>query len=369
MAQEEEVLNLAVVVHSAEQYLALGEALFRAAGATPANARRVTESLVSSSLSGHDSHGVIRFVQYTKAIEDGQIDPKGQPKIIKETATSALVDGAWTFGQVGAEVATRIAVEKARSQGIALTALVKAQHIGRLGEYSEMAYEAGVIGMVFAGGFAGTAGTSTPGVAPYGGARGVFSTNPLSFGVPTGEMPPVMVDFATSAVAGGKISLARAKGEQLPPNSILDRDGNPTTDPEDYYAGGMMTTFGGHKGYGLAVVIELLGQAMTGSLDYQDGSGDPVYATAGSVFIAISPTLFVSEEAYKKQADAILRRIKAVPPRPGFDEVLTPGEPEQRARAGRSSEGISLPDGTWNSIRQLAGKYGVDLEAVMSRSR
>jgi LDH2 family malate/lactate/ureidoglycolate dehydrogenase len=360
---------LAVAVfHSVQQYLALGEALFRAAGASPENARRVTESLVSSSLSGHDSHGVIRYIQYVKAIEDGQIDPRGEPRILKETETSALVDGAWSFGQVGGEVATKIAVEKARRQGIALAALVRAHHIGRLGEYSEMAYEVGMIAMVFAGGFGGTAGTSTAGVAPYGGARGVFSTNPLSFGLPSGEMPPVMVDFATSAVAGGKISLARAKGEQLPPNSILDREGNPTTDPEDYYNGGMLTTFGGHKGYGLAVVIELLGQAMTGSLEHQDGGGDPVYSPAGSVFIAINPALFVSEEAYRTQADAILRKIKAIPPRPGFDEVLTPGEPEQRARASRSNEGISLPEGTWNSIAQLAGKYGVDVEAVLRGS-
>jgi LDH2 family malate/lactate/ureidoglycolate dehydrogenase len=358
-----------VVTYSAEQYLAVGEAIFRAAGASPENARRVTESLVSSSLSGHDSHGVIRFIQYVKAIEDGQIDPASRPTIIKETPASALIDGAWTFGQVGAEAATRVAIEKARSQGISLAALVRAHHIGRLGEYSEMACEEGMILMLFAGGFGGTAGTSTLGVAPFGGAKGVFSTNPLSFGVPSGEMPPVMVDFATSAVAGGKISLARAKGEHLPPDSILDKHGNPTTDPEEYFDGGMMTTFGGHKGYGLAVVIEVLGQALTGALEYQDGGGDPVYAPAGSLFIAINPALFVREDSYRTQADAILRKIKAVPPRPGFDEVLTPGEPEQRARATRSREGISLPDRSWESIRQLAEKYGVDLEAALDRVR
>lgn len=358
-----------MVHHKAELYLTLGEAILRAAGATPANARRVTESLVSASLSGHDSHGVIRLIQYVKAIEDGLIDPAGKPRIIREQPTSALVDGAWTFGQVGAEVMTRIAIEKAKHQGIAIAALVKSHHIGRLGEYAEMASDAGIIAMVLAGGFAGTAGTSGVGVAPFGGAKGVFSTNPLSIGLPSGGMPPVMVDFATSAVAGGKISLARAKGERLPPDSILDKDGNPTTNPEDYYNGGMMTTFGGHKGYGLAVAIELLGQAMTGALEYQDGNGDPVYATAGSVMVAISPTVFVSEAAYKTRVDSILSKIKAVPPRPGFAEVLTPGEPEQRARATRAREGISLPDSSWESVRQLALKYNVDLDAVLSQHR
>lgn len=122
-----------MVRHRAELFLALGEAIFLAAGATPANARRVTMSLVNASLSGHDSHGVIRVIQYVKAIEDGLIDPAGEPRIIREQPTSALVDGAWTFGQVGAEVMTRIAIEKAKNHGIAIAALVKSHHIGRLG--------------------------------------------------------------------------------------------------------------------------------------------------------------------------------------------------------------------------------------------
>lgn len=353
------------VVHSKEQYLALGEAIFRAAGASEGNATRLMESLVSSSLSGHDSHGVIRIIQYVKAIEDGQIDPVGTPRVIQETETSALIDGAWTFGQVGAEVATRTAIEKAGRHGIAIAGLVRSHHIGRLGEYSEMAYEAGMVALVTTGGIAGTGGTLGAGVAPFGGAKGVFSTNPISFGLPAGDMPPVLVDFATSAVAGGKVSLARAKGEQLPPDSILDKHGNPTTDPEDYYDGGMLMTFGGHKGYGLAVVIELLGQALTGSLRYADG-GDPVYAPAGSLFIVIDSGIFQPAEQYRQQADAILRRIKGIPPRPGFSEVLVPGEPEQRSRSRGAAAGISLPEGTWESIRQLAEKYGVDLDHFLS---
>lgn len=356
-----------MVVFAAQQYLALGQALFVAAGASEANAKRVTASLVSASLAGHDSHGVIRFVQYVKAIEAGHVRGGGRPRIVKESDCSALVDGDWTFGQVGAELCMKTAIEKSKQQGVALCGLVRSYHIGRLGEYSEMACDAGVIGMVAMGGFGGKDGRFMSGVAPYGGARASFSTNPISFGLPAGEMPPVMVDFATSSIAGGKISLARAKGETLPPNCILDCHGNPTIDPEDYCAGGAMLPFGGHKGYGLAVVIEILGQALTGSRDYATENPDEgVYAPAGAVCIAVNPGIFRPAGTYARDVDATINRIKDTPPAPGFDEVLLPGEPEQRSRARKMAEGISIPDSSWEATWHLAIEYGIDIDAMMT---
>jgi LDH2 family malate/lactate/ureidoglycolate dehydrogenase len=267
---------------------------------------------------------------------------------------------------VAAEFAMNLAVEKARLHGISLVGLVRSYHIGRLGEYSEMASEAGMIGLILAGGFGGTAGRGAA-VAPFGGAQPVFSTNPISFGVPAGEQPPVMVDFATSAVAGGKISLARAKGEQLPPNSILDSQGRPTTDPEKFYDGGMMLPFGGHKGYGLAVVVELLGQALTGSEVWVNNGpgGETTYAGAGSLFIAIDPTVFRAFEGFAAAADRTIERIKAVPPAPGFQEVLLPGEPERSNTAKRQAEGITLADSTWEATQKLAEKYNVDIDSLL----
>ncbi len=358
-----------MVTFPAARWTRIGCALFTAAGATESNAARVTAALVDSSLAGHDSHGVIRLVQYLKAIQEGQLDPAGQPRILKEMAGASLVDGAWTFGQVGAEICMKRAISQAKVQGIALSALIRAYHIGRLGEYSEMAHDAGMIGMVLAGGFGGAGASSMTGVAPFGGAAGALGTNPISFGVPAGERPPVMVDFATSAVAGGKIALARARGVSLPPGYILDREGRPSTNPEDFYAGGTLQPFGAHKGYGLSVVIELLGQALTGSdrCDEKKLGGAGAYTRAGSLFIAIDTGLFRPSEDFAAAADATIRRIKSVPPAPGFDEVLLPGEPEQRSKAKRSTEGISLPDSSWEILLQLAASYGVDLEGPAPR--
>lgn len=355
-----------MVTLSASQWRKIGNALFRAVGASETNSARVTDAIVDSSLTGHDSHGIIRIIQYTRAIEKGEIDGAAQPQVIRETACSSLVDGNWTFGQVGAEICMKKAISQARTMGIAISGLIRANHIGRLGEYAEMAHESGVIGMVFVGGFGGAGGAANSGVAPYGGSRPAFGTNPISIGLPAGEQPPVMIDFATSAVAGGKISLARAKGAQLPRGCILDKDGNPTTNPEDFYDGGVLTTFGGHKGYGLAVAIQLLGQALTGGDRFGNervlgGS----YRKTSSTFIAIDPGVFRPREEYEASADASLKRIKDVPPAPGFDEVLIPGEPERRLRKQRLAEGISLPDSSWKDLQELAAKYQVDLPAIV----
>lgn len=355
-----------MVVLRPEQWRRLGHDLFVAAGATESNATRVTESLVDSSLAGHDSHGVIRIIQYLQAIEAGQLDPAAEPQVVREAGRATLVDGRWTFGQVSAAICMMKAIEQARRQGVALAGLVNAYHIGRLGEYSEMAQNAGMVGMVLAGGFGGVGGSNGAGVAPFGGAAPAFGTNPISFGLPAGREPGAMVDFATSAVAGGKISLARAKGAQLPPNCILDKNGNPTTNPEDFYDGGMLMTFGGHKGYGLAVVSELLGQALTGGdLCTDEKLGGGVYTKSGSLFLALDPGIFRPVKDYAAVADATLRRIKAVPPAPGFSEVLLPGEPELRSRAQRKVEGISLPDNSWQTLRQQAARYRVDLAALL----
>ena len=355
-----------MVVFEAKQWQKITSALFMAAGATQANAERVAESLVDNNLAGHDSHGVIRIIQYLQAIEAGQLDPAGEPAVLHETPSSAMVDGKWTFGQVGAKIAMQKAIEMAKVQGIAISALVRAYHIGRLGEYSEMAHDVGMIAMVTVGGLGQGEVRTTGGVAPYGGARPALSTNPISFGFPAGSEPPVMSDFATSAVAAGKVKLARAKGEPLPPNCILDRDGKPSTDPEDYFNGGVLTTFGAHKGYALAVVVDILGQALTGADTCRnpEGKGSGAYMVAGSVFIAIDAGLFRPKEEYAATADAIIRRIKAIPPAVGFKEVLLPGEPEQRSKVQRLREGFGLPKKSWETIREQAARYNLNLDAL-----
>ncbi len=352
-----------MITLQAERWRAIGRALFIAAGATESNAARVAASLVDANLTGHDSHGVVRFTQYLQGIEAGQLLPAGQPRVIRETAVSSLVDGAWTFGQVGAELAMKRAIAKAKESGMAISALIHSDHIGRLGEYCDMGFEAGMIGIVTVGGFG--PGPATPrGVAPFGGARPVFGTNPIAFGFPGGVEPPVLADFATSTVAAGKVIMARAKGEQLPPGCLVDREGRPTTDPEDYYRGGSLVPVGGHKGSGLAMAVELLSQALTGGDAFHGETAEGIYSRGGALFISINPGLFRPVEDYAAAADATIRRVKAVPPAVGVDEVLVAGEPERRSKARRLVEGISVPDSTWGEIQKAGAKYGVDVLAL-----
>jgi uncharacterized oxidoreductase len=347
---------------SPERLAACGKAVFEAVGSPEPIARRVADALVDANLVGHDSHGVIRIPQYVAAVKDGEVVPGAEPKLLKETAGSALLDGGWGFGQVVALRAAELAVEKAKQQGIAAVGCVKVNHIGRVGEYPETMAKNGVVGFVLAGGFGGRGGRA----APFGGREGILGTNPLSFGVPSGGDEPMLVDFATTAVAAGKIQVARAKGTPLPPGSILDKDGNPTTNAEEFYAGGVMLPFGGHKGYALSMVVELLGRVLTGADDFHEpGRGGPVYERSGTLVVAIDPSLFRDPAAFASGVDATLARVKAVPPAPGFEEVLVPGEPETRTRAQRQRDGIYVEDATVAAIRKTAGELGLDSAAIL----
>ena len=336
----------------------VGVEVFRAVGAPEPVANRVADALVDANLVGHDSHGVIRIPQYVAAVRAGEVIPDASPELVRETSVSALVDGGWAFGQITAERATRVAIDKARAHGIAVVAAVRCTHIGRLGEYAEMGAAEGMIVFLAAGGLAGRRGQ----VAPFGGRSGVLGTNPLAFGFPGGseQIPLLLADFATSAVAAGKIFVARAKGVPLPPGSIQDAQGRPSTRAEDYVEGGTLLPFGGHKGYALALVVELLGRVVTGSGSYaEDGRGGDIYGRSGTLVLAMDPGLFRDRADYARDADTTLRSIKAVPPAVGFEEVLLPGEPERRARAERQRLGISVEEPTMEAIRETARSLGL----------
>jgi LDH2 family malate/lactate/ureidoglycolate dehydrogenase len=341
---------------SPAQLTDLTRRIFEAAGASPANAEQVARSLVDANLVGHDSHGVIRIPQYISAIRNGEVVPAAEPSIVRETAATALIDGHWTFGQVSAAFATDIAVAKAKAEGVSMVGIVRVNHIGRLGEWATRAADEGIAAIVLASGFGGRGQSAVP----FGGAKPLFGTNPLAVGIPAGAEADVLVDFATTAVAAGKIEVARAKKTPLPPGSIVDREGRPTTNPEDYYAGGALLPFGGHKGYALSVMVEFLGRIMTGADAFAEGPrGGPVYGRSGALIVALNPA-FLSEPArYAATADETIHRLKAVPPAPASPGVLIPGEPEANARAEREQSGIPIPDETWGKITQIARELGV----------
>ena len=311
--------------------------------------------LFRSNLVGHDSHGVLRIPQYVNAIREGHIVPDARPSVIRETSVTALVDGHWAFGQVSAGFASDLAIAKAKAEGVSMVGVVRCNHIGRLGEYATRGAREGVVLLVVASGFGGRGMSAVP----FGGARKLFGTNPLSVGIPAGDAGDVLVDFATTAVAQGKIEVARAKKAELPPGSIVDREGRPTTDPEEFYNGGALLPFGGHKGYALSVMVEFLGRVMTGADAFAEGDrGGPVYGHSGTLIVAMNPAVFTEPSRYAATADETIRRIKDVPPAPSFSEVLVPGEPEERARADRLKNGIPVAEKTWEDIQSVAASLG-----------
>ncbi len=345
---------------SAAELRQVTEAIFTAAGAPADLATEMADALVGANLAGHDSHGVIRIPAYLRLIAEGRLDPKARPEVIKETATTALVDGKWTFGHVAAKYGTDVAIKKAKASGTAAVSIVRCNHIGRLGQWASQASAAGVIAMVTVGGGGGGAGSVRNAAAPFGGAEGAFSTHPISIGMPGGETPDMLIDFATTVVAEGKLQVARAKKAPVPPGSILDSEGRPTTDAEDFYNGGVLLPFGGHKGYALAMFVEMLGGAFTPG-DEINGDG----RRGGAVIWAVDAFAFRSPESYADNADFVMQRVKKIRPAQGFDEVLIPGEPEARSAAERLDEGIPVADTTWQQIVEGGRSVGVDVEALV----
>ena len=340
---------------SADSLTDLATAVLRAAGAPDAHAQSVAHSLILSNLHGHDSHGIAQLISYVGQIEKGSLDPKVQPVILNQRPTGALVDGGWGFGQVAATYATDVLVQKVQASGVAAVGIQRCNHIGRLGEYAERAAASGVIAMVTLCG--GGRGTST---TPYGGAGKTLGTNPFAFGLPAREFPPVIVDFATTVVAGGKIALAREKGELLPEGWLLDRNGQPTRDPSDFSNGGMLRTMADYKGLGLSMVAEALGGALTGATRFEEGE-----KSRNCVFMwGVATDIFLPAGEYEQLEDRSIDKIKSTPPAPGFERVMIPGERGRLHAAEREREGIELPENTWRKLVDLAAQYGVSAPAA-----
>jgi uncharacterized oxidoreductase len=340
----------------------------RALGADAASADEVARHLVRANLSGHDSHGVIRVMQYVAEADRGELRPAAKPRLLRETPVTAVVDAGRGFGQVSTAFALAWAMERARDHGLAAAVVRHSMHIGRVGEYTERAAQAGLIALVTVG----AAGPGVDGVVIYGGRAPFFGTNPWSVGVP-GRERAMVFDGATSMIAEGKIRVARAAGKQLPPGCIVDASGRPTQDPDAFYAGGLLLPLGGevagHKGYGLA-----LSSALLGALAIIDDP-EPTLAAArvtrpdapaagrvGGVFLCVvDPAGFGDADRYRALVDGTLAAAKAQPPAPGRDEVLLPGEPEALSRRRREVEGIPIPDRTWRDLEEVARRFGLPM--------
>ena len=326
----------------------LVEGIFRAYGVEEEAARIVAESLVLSNLKGHDSHGVIRVPDYVDAVERGRIDPSAEPTIVRETDSLLLVDGGWGFGQTVGRTATAWAIAKAKHSGICALTIRRCGHLGRIGEWAEMAAEAGLVGLFFSSGAGG-------GVlmAPHGGRERRLSANPIAGGAPLPGGGMMVMDFATSAVAEGKLRVARRKGEAVAPGLVIDGRGEPSTDPAAFYGDppGAILPFGGHKGFALAMFTDVLAGALTGAGCSRAGAG---WRGNAMLAILLDPAAFCEEGFFDQEVGNLVRHVKSCPPAREAEEVLIPGEPEERKEAARSRGGIPIDPETWAQLASLA---------------
>ena len=322
-----------------------------AAGTPHRIAENVAEILVNANLAGHDSHGVIRIPSYLQRITDGGTEPAAEPEFVGETANTLRVDGGNGFGHHTARSAMARAIEKAKEADTCSVTLVRTGHIGRLGEYAEQAARAGCVGITTNGSGVKDGGN----IVPFGGASGALGTNPISVGVPTGDDTPFVIDFATSMIAGGKIMFAQSRGVDLPEGCIVDKHGNPSVRTADFYDGGFLLPFGKHKGYAFSLLMCLLG-GLSGNFDAGRG------AMGGQFMLVLNVNAFTPLEAYQQGVCAFLDGIKSIPPAPGFDEVLVPGDYERRSRLQRLAQGVDVPDTTYQQILEWSERLNVSLD-------
>ena len=343
---------------AAERLEEIGRALFVAAGTPPEEAELVMRHIVGANLVGHDSHGVIQIPTYIDRVKAGHIVPGAPWKIVQESPTTTVVDGHWGFGYVVNERAMRLTIEKARTANVAAATVFRQGHIGRLSSYTQMAAQAGMIGLITA-----DSGRSPKAVAPFGGREARLGTNPISMAIPSDLDGPLYLDMATSAAAAGKVALAVARNENVPDGWVIGSDGRPTNDPSQLRKGGALLPLGGpdggYKGTGLAIMVEILCGLLTGL-----GFGvEPSGRHNDGCFMAVfNVAAFRPLAEFKREVADFARYLKATPPAAGSPGVFYPGEVEYLRAQERAKSGIDVEDATWNKLRGLAGEYGLAAE-------
>ncbi len=336
--------------------------LLSAGGADAEESRVVAESLVQANLRGHDSHGVMRIPFYLQNVKSGRLHASARLTVLKETPSVLVCDGGWGFGQVLAQDLTKRLIDKGSSTGIACGSLRQSAHIGRLGEYAEMAAARQMAAIIVANTHGGA-----PRVAPVGGKRPRLGTNPLCIGMPRSNGGPFILDFGTSATAEGKVRVKHIAKLPIPLGWVLDPDGKPTTDPSMLYGDppGTILPMGGdqaYKGFGLAFMIEMLCGGLSGGPCV--GPNPPPPLGNEAIFIVIDPKLFSGVEHLFQQVAGLEEFVRSVPLIDGVKEVTLPGDPEQRVLANRSANGVPLDDGNWQALVTLASELHVSVPAI-----
>jgi len=311
---------------------------------------------VTANLTGHDSHGVGMIPRYVDSLLEGGLKVNQHPKMVFDGGAMITLDGQKGYGQVIGLEAMEIGIGRAKQHGMCVMGLGRAHHLCRIGQWAEQAVAAGLVSLHF------TNVISRSIVAPYGGADARFGTNPVTVGIPIPGEPPFILDMATSAVAQGKVRVAHNKREKVSPEWLLDDHGNPTSEArygviEPF---GALRTMGLHKGYGLAVVCELLGGALTGNGTWHSDDRSKKRVWNGMFTIVIDPARLGTGDLFAAETTAFLESLRRSPVAPGFDKVRIAGEPERETRARREREGIPVDETTWNEIVAAAAKLKLD---------
>ena len=341
---------------------AIATAILLHAGRNQTAAERVSSRLVSANVTGHDSHGVGMIPAYVDGIRSGQLLPNAEIEIVNDKGPFQLIDGGRGFGHVIAEQAMEVAIERAKASHFSVLSLRNSFHLGRLGDWGEMAARSGFICIIYA-----NVQSERPLVAPHGGSDARFVTNPYCTAIPATEKHPTFIlDMATSTIAMGKARVANLSGKQVPEGSVIDQQGNPTTDPSVMFQepAGSLTPFGQHKGFGLALLGDILGGAFSGGGAYLPEREVPDRIINNMMAILIDPNVFGEAKEFGIDVDKYIDWVKASPPAPGFDAVLMPGDPERLCTMERRNNGIPLDAGTIQQLIATARSVNVPEEII-----
>ncbi|MGE7717936.1 Ldh family oxidoreductase [Priestia megaterium] len=356
--------NLAKATINYKDLIDVASKLFEGEGLSNADANIIAEDLVAANLRGLDSHGISRIPMYLERIRRKVVNPQPNITIKNITPAVSLVDGDDGMGFLAAHKAMDEAVRLAKQSGIGLVGVRRSTHYGMAALYVKQAIEAGYISLAYT--------NSSPAIPPWGGRSTFLGASPFAAGVPGGKEVPYVLDMAMTVIARGKIRLAATHGEPIPPGLALDSEGAPTTDAKKAFEG-VCLPFGGAKGSALAMLMDLLAGVLTGA-NYA-GEVKSLYfdhsepQNVGHLFVAIRPDLFVPQEEFEDRMDNFVNKTKEVPLAQGFDEILIPGEPEERTAIQRLKNGIPLTSEVIQSLCEEGTRQGMDLSSIFSNAK
>lgn len=346
----------------AERLAEAARRLLQAAGSEEEEAAVVADHLVEANLRGHDSHGVGMLAMYMPAIAAGLLRPNRHATVIGRSGPFLAVGGGSGYGQVIAREATELAIEQARQNGLAVLSLRDSHHIGRVGSYGEQCSGAGMVMLAFVNV------VTRPAVAPHDGTRPRLGTNPICIAVPATQATPALIlDFATSAVAVGKCRVAMGKGQEMAPGLLLDPQGEPTRDPGVMFQdpSGALLPLGGHKGFGLALMCDVLAGALASAMP-----GTPSHQDSGRVMNNMFAIVFDPARGGNAQwaadLDDLVAYVRDTPTAPGAEAIQMPGEPETRTRRQRLADGIPLDGATLAMLDSLGRERGLALGDLLA---